>query len=58
MIEVKRKISKEEYDKAQDQSPYVLIDESIQIGYGAYHAAVYEMDGKYYLRYDRGSSCD
>jgi len=58
MIEVKREISKEEYDKAQEQSPYVLIDESIQIGYGAYCAVVYETDGKYYLRYDRGSSCD
>lgn len=58
MIEVKREISKEEYDKAQEQSPYVLIDESIQMGYGAYNAQVFVYDDKYYLRYDRGSSCD
>ena len=58
MIDVNREISKEEYNKAMDESAYVLIDDSVKMGYGAYGAQVYEKDGKYYLYYRRGNSCD
>ena len=58
MIEVRHEISKEEYDKAQKQGPYSIIPDGIKMGYGAYCAGVYEEDGKYFIRYDQGSSCD
>ena len=58
MVDVNREITKEQYDKAQADSPYVLIDDSIKMGYGAYGATAYEKDGKYYLYYRRGDSCD
>ena len=58
MTEVKREITKEEYEKAKNQSPYTLISDSIIMGYGCYGATVYEQDGKYYLRFSMGDSCD
>ena len=58
MVEVLYEISKEEYEKAKEKSAYAIISDSIKMGYGAYCAAVFERDGKYYLRYDKGSSCD
>lgn len=59
MTEVKREITKEEYDRAQEKNAYELISDTILMGYGAYGARVYVgEDGKYYLRYDMGGSCD
>jgi len=58
MVEVMYEISKEEYDKGQKEGAKSLVSETIQLGYGCYCAKVFERDGKYYLRYDRGSSCD
>ena len=58
MIDVNREITKEEYDKANEKGPYSLIPESIVMGYGVYGAEVYEEDGKYFLSYSRGDSCD
>ena len=58
MTEVLYEISKEEYEKAQEKSAYAIISDSIKMGYGCYGAAVYEIEGKYYLRYEKGSSCD
>ena len=50
-------ISKEEYERA-DGNPYKIISEDIIMGYGCYCAELTEADGKYYLSYDIGSSCD
>lgn len=58
MRTVTYEISKEEYDQAQEGSAYDLIPNSIQMGYGAYCATVFEENGKYYLTYESGSSCD
>lgn len=58
MIDVKREISKEEYDKAQAEGAESLISSDIIIGYGVSCARVYEEDGKFYLTYWRGNSCD
>lgn len=58
MQQVKYEISKENYEKAQKEGAYVLIPESIRMGYGAYCAEVKEEDGKYYLSYECGDSCD
>ena len=58
MIHVRIEITKEDYDKATAKSPYAIVSESILMGYGCCGAKVYEENGKYYLEYDRGNSCD
>jgi hypothetical protein len=58
MVSVKHEITKEEYEKAQAEGVYSIIPDSIAMGYGCYGASVSEHDGKYYLFYDRGDSCD
>lgn len=57
-VSVCYEISKEDYEKAMEKDPYVLIDEAIVIGYGVHGAKVKEVDGKYYLSYSRFNSCD
>lgn len=58
MVDVCYEISKEDYEKAQEKNAYVLISDSIKMGYGCYGAEVKEADGHYYLTYSRGNSCD
>lgn len=60
MTDVEREISKEEFERAKEakEGPYCLISDSVKMGYGAYCAKVFEKDGKYYLTYSCGSSCD
>ena len=58
LIPVCYEIPKEDYDKAVKEGAYSIIDYAIQMGYGAYGAKVEEIDGKYYLSYSRGRSCD
>jgi hypothetical protein len=58
MTTVTYEIPKEDYDKAQKEGAYSLIGDAIKMGYGVYGARVYGADGKYYLTYERGSSCD
>lgn len=58
MIDVKREITKEEYEKALKEGPYSLIPQNIIMGYGACSAAVAEVNGEYYLTYSRYESCD
>jgi hypothetical protein len=58
MVAVKEEITKEEYEKAKEKGAYSLFDECMLMGYGVYGAEVYERDGKYWLSYSRGSSCD
>ena len=58
MVRVRYEITKENYDLANETSPYRLIPSDVKMGYGVYTAWVEEVDGKYYLVYDRGSSCD
>lgn len=58
MVDVRREITKEEYEKALKEGPYSIIPDSIVMGYGAYSASVTEVNGTYYLSYSRGDSCD
>ena len=58
MVDIKRQITEAEYNKAKKETPYSLISDNIKMGYGVYGASVYEEDGKYYLEYSRGDSCD
>ena len=51
-------ISKEDYEKALKEGASSLVSDSIKMGYGLYGSSVSEVDGKYYLTYERGSSCD
>lgn len=57
MVHVNYEITKEEYEKGKI-NPYELIGIDIKMGYGCFGAEVTEVDGKYYLSYDRGESCD
>ena len=57
MKTVTYEISKEEFEKA-DGNPYKIISESVIMGYGCYDAKLTAVDGKYYLSYAIGDSCD
>lgn len=58
MVDVKREITKEEYEIALKEGPTSIIPENIVLGYGVYSAHVTEVNGVYYLSYSRGESCD
>lgn len=68
MIEHTREITKEEYDEIMEASdgrgfvPACLetkyFDVATLCGYGLYGDKVFKKDGKYYLWYKTGSSCD
>lgn len=58
MIDVNEEISKQEYEKAKEKGVYSLFADYMLLGYGVYGAQTYEKDGKYFLSYSRGSSCD
>lgn len=61
MVEVSREITKEQYNEYKDRPRELgneLISPDIFMGYGVNCIRLVEKDGKYYLRYDRGSTCD
>ena len=59
MVQCCYQISKEDYEKAQEEGAYSLItDPALLNGYGVYGARVFEQEGKYYLSFERGSHCD
>lgn len=52
-------IPKEEYDKALKEGAESLITNPSDLyGYGVYGAWVKEVNGKYYLTYHTGDTCD
>lgn len=68
MVNCTREITKEQFDEIMTASngrgfiPANLeekyFDVCILWGYGLYGTRVYEKEGKYYLDYSRGESCD
>lgn len=59
MVEVTKEITKEQFDKAKEEGAMSLItNPNLLMGYGVYGAFVFERDGKHFLRYERGDSCD
>ena len=61
MVTITQEITKEEYEQFKDTpsklgNKYISIEE--YIGYGVYSVRVIKDKEKYYLTYDRGSSCD
>lgn len=63
MREITREITKEKYDYYESQSNVSAaikseMSDDIICGYGYYGGSVYESNGKYYMRYSIGNSCD
>lgn len=58
MVDVNNEITKEEYDKAQKDGAESILPNWLCMGYGVYGARVYEEEGKYFISYSRGDSCD
>lgn len=62
---LEREITREQYDRGISNSGYltkedreVVFTDAERLGYGIYGGSVHEVDGKYYVWYSRGSSCD
>jgi len=60
-----REIDKELYDKCMECGGHIPAEmqhdfygEAVMQGYGFYGDRVYEKDGKYFVRFSIGSSCD
>ena len=60
-----REITKEQYERAMQHSGYISKEDESAIfttaeiwGYGVYSTKVKEENGKYYVHYELGSSCD
>lgn len=60
-----REITAEQYERAKAKSGYLTAEDrevvfypSELYGYGVYGGDVIERDGKYYVRYSLGSTCD
>ena len=60
-----REITAEQYERAKTRSGYLteedreaVFDAAELYGYGVYGGDVIERDGKYYVRYSLGSTCD
>lgn len=65
MVNCTKEISKEVYDKAMENNGHIPSNMEVEVfgmaicaGYGLYGTRVRETDGKYYVDYTRGSSCD
>lgn len=64
LVEIKREITKEKYEKIMEKNGFVSSNDSEIFadweiwGYGVYSPKVIEEDGKYYVKFERGSSCD
>lgn len=65
MTRYEREITKDIYDHAKANRGYITADDrgeiftiSELIGYGVYGDQVFERDGKFYVGYLLGSSCD
>lgn len=60
-----KEIPKEVYDRAMEHGGHLTgadeaktFSQAILCGYGLYGTQVYEEDGKYYVKYQCGDSCD
>lgn len=63
MVRCKRKITKEQYDRATngylDREDYCKIfSEAERWGYGVYCDQVFEENGEYFVAFSMGESCD
>ena len=65
MTGYKREISKEIYERAMKRNRYIAKEDEEKVfsvseiyGYGVYCPIVHEEDGKYYVYFKLGDSCD
>jgi hypothetical protein len=65
MTKYKREITKEQYDRAMENRGYITSQDEADIfsmaelcGYGVYSAMADMVDGKYYVKFYLGGSCD
>ena len=65
MQRCERKITKEQFDRAQQNRGYIanvdrpdIFNVSELCGYGVYSPLAFERDGEYYVSYLLGESCD
>ena len=59
MVPIKREITKEQAEKVIHEKDWSDIFDVTEVcGYGVYGERVLELDGKYYVDYSRGDSCD
>lgn len=65
MSRCEREITKEQYNRAKQNYGSITKDdvndvfsESERLGYGVYSDYVYELDGKFYVSFLLGSTCD
>lgn len=61
----KREITKEQYDRAMKNNRYIAKEDKETVftpselyGYGVYDDSVCEEDGKYFVEFVTGSTCD
>ena len=59
MVPIKREITKEQAEKVIHENDWSnIFSQSEVCGYGVYGERVREEDGKYYVEFYRGDSCD
>ena len=65
MTTYKREISKEIYDRAMERKGHITKEDEEKVfttseiwGYGVYRTRVCEEDGKYYVYFEMGNSCE
>lgn len=65
MRQYTREITKSQYENALSNHRYIteydkydVFSDSERLGYGVYSPIVHEADGKYYVRFLLGDSCD
>ena len=57
--EIRREITKEQYEKATKEHVVDGIFSAQEVcGYGVYCEQYYQADGKYWVKFQLGSSCD
>lgn len=58
MVFFEREITEEEFAQVKEDGFGVLIPDSLYMGYGVYNEQIVIKDGKLFLQYSRGDSCD
>lgn len=65
MYSLKREITKDIYERALTNRKYIISEDMNKVfneaelcGYGIYRTQVFEEDGKYFVHYYMGASCD
>ena len=58
MVSVEREITEEQYKKAQNEGIESILPVEVLCGYGYYGGSLIHTDGKYFVKYKRGETCD